>query len=66
MPLILSRKCLVIFETDEIFSNSVESVYDLYDALIDGVLPKPIVKSVITEESEIIIEIKKKIEMFSN
>lgn len=50
-------------ETDEIFSNSVESVYDLCDALIDGVLPKPIVKSVVIEESEIIIETKEKIEM---
>ncbi len=32
-------------ETDEIFSNKVVSRYDLCDALIDGVLPKPIYKS---------------------
>ena len=50
-------------ETEEIFSDSVESIYDLYDAMIDGVLPKPITKSVITEDSEIILEIKEKIEI---
>ena len=50
-------------ETDEIFSDTVESVYDLYDALCDGILPKPIAKSVITEDSEIIEEIKDRIEM---
>ena len=50
-------------ETDEIFSNTVESVYDLYDAMIDGILPKPITKSVITEDSEVILEIKEKIKI---
>lgn len=49
--------------TEEIFSDSVESVYDLYDAIIDGVLPKPITKSVITQDSEIILEIKEKIKI---
>lgn len=32
-------------ETDELFSNKVVSTYDLCDAMIDGVLPKPIYKS---------------------
>ena len=32
-------------ETDELFSNKVVSRYDLCDAIIDGVLPKPIYKS---------------------
>lgn len=32
-------------ETDELFSGSVVSTYDLCDAMIDGVLPKPIYKS---------------------
>ena len=32
-------------ETDELFSNTVVSNYDLCDAMIDGVLPKPIYKS---------------------
>lgn len=31
--------------TDELFSNKVASNYDLCDAMIDGVLPKPIYKS---------------------
>ena len=32
-------------ETNEIFSNTVVSRYDLCDAIIDGVLPKPIYRS---------------------
>jgi len=32
-------------DTDELFSNKVVSRYDLCDAMIDGVLPKPIYKS---------------------
>ena len=35
-------------ETDELFSGKVESRYDLCDAMIDGVLPKPIYKSAYT------------------
>ena len=35
-------------ETDELFSGKVESRYDLCDAIIDGVLPKPIYKSAYT------------------
>ena len=34
--------------TDELFSGKVESRYDLCDAMIDGVLPKPIYKSAYT------------------
>ena len=33
-------------ETDELFSGKVVSYYDLCDAMIDGVLPKPVYKSV--------------------
>ena len=32
-------------DKDELFSNKVVSTYDLCDAIIDGVLPKPIYKS---------------------
>lgn len=32
-------------ETEEIFSNKIVSQYDLVDALIDGILPKPIYRS---------------------
>ncbi len=32
-------------ESDELFSNNIVSRYDLCDAMIDGILPKPIYKS---------------------
>ena len=32
-------------EADELFSNCIESRYDLVDAMIDGVLPKPIYRT---------------------
>ena len=32
-------------DADELFSNKVVSTYDLCDAIVDGVLPKPIYKS---------------------
>ena len=32
-------------DTNELFSNKIESRYDLCDAMIDGVLPKPVYKS---------------------
>ncbi len=32
-------------DTEELFSNKIESRYDLCDAMIDGILPKPIYKS---------------------
>ncbi len=32
-------------DTDELFSGKIESRYDLCDAMIDGVLPKPIYRS---------------------
>ena len=35
-------------DTDELFSNKIVSRYDLCDAMIDGVLPKPIYKSAYT------------------
>lgn len=36
-------------ETEELFSGKVVSNYDLCDAMIDGVLPKPVYKSVYTK-----------------
>ena len=36
-------------ETEELFSGKVVSSYDLCDAMIDGVLPKPIYKSAYTK-----------------
>lgn len=35
-------------DTDELFSGKIESRYDLCDAMIDGVLPKPVYKSAYT------------------
>ena len=35
-------------ETDELFSGKIKSRYDLCDAMIDGILPKPIYKSAYT------------------
>ena len=35
-------------DTDELFSEKIESRYDLCDAMIDGVLPKPVYKSAYT------------------
>ena len=32
-------------DTDELFSNKIESRYDLCDAMIDGILPKPVYKT---------------------
>lgn len=40
-------------ETEEIFSNTVVDKYDLYDAIIDGVLPLPITKTALIEDSSI-------------
>ena len=45
-------------ETEEIFSGTVVDKYDLYDAIIDGVLPLPIAKTILTEDSSIIEELK--------
>ena len=35
-------------DTDELFSGKIESRYDICDAMIDGVLPKPVYKSAYT------------------
>ena len=45
-------------ETEEIFSGTVVDRYDLYDAIIDGVLPLPIAKTILTEDSSLIEELK--------
>lgn len=36
---------MALEEADELFSNKIVSRYDLCDAMIDGILPKPIYKS---------------------
>ena len=39
------EKDMAADDSDELFSNKIESRYDLCDAMIDGILPKPIYKS---------------------
>ncbi len=46
------------FDTDELFAGKIVSHYDLCDAIIDGVLPKPVYKSAYTN----LDQIEKKIE----
>lgn len=49
-------------ETNELFSNKIVSRYDLCDAIIDGILPKPIYKSAYIKLSETLTKIEEKLE----
>ena len=49
-------------EGEEIFSNKVASNYDLCDAMIDAVLPKPIYKSAYIHLENTLEELEKKLE----
>ena len=49
-------------ETDELFSGKVESRYDLCDAMIDGVLPKPVYKSAYTNLIGIESQLEEKVQ----
>ena len=49
-------------ETDELFSDKVESRYDLCDAMIDGVLPKPVYKSAYTNLIGIESQLEEKVQ----
>ncbi len=48
-------------ETDELFSRKIVSHYDLCDAMLEGVLPKPIYKSAYVSLSKIVQELETKI-----
>lgn len=48
-------------DTNELFSNKIVSRYDLCDAMIDGLLPKPIYKTAYTNLLEIAERIESKI-----
>ena len=48
-------------ETNEIFSRKIKSRYDLCDAMIDGILPKPIYKSAYTNLLELEIQLEEKV-----
>mgnify|MGYP004619423033 FL=1 len=49
-------------EGEEIFSNKVASNYDLCDAMIDAILPKPIYKSAYIHLENTLEELEKKLE----
>ena len=52
-------------DTNELFSNKIVSRYDLCDAMIDGLLPKPIYKTAYTNLLEIEERIESKISKLS-
>ena len=49
-------------ETNEIFSNKIVSRYDICDAMIDGVLPKPIYKSAYVKLEDTAEKLEEKLE----
>ncbi len=49
-------------DTDELFSGKIESRYDLCDAMIDGVLPKPIYKSAYTNLYELESKLEERVQ----
>ena len=53
-------------ETNEIFSNKIVSRYDLCDAMIDGVLPKPIYKSAYVKLENTAEKLEEKLEKMNH
>lgn len=49
-------------DTDELFSNKIVSRYDLCDAMIDGVLPKPIYRSAYIKLLDLEEELEKRVQ----
>ena len=49
-------------DTEELFSNKIVSTYDLVDAMIDGILPKPIYRSAYINLMGFVNEVEKKLE----
>ena len=49
-------------DTDELFSNKIVSRYDLCDAMIDGVLPKPIYRSAYIKLMDLEEELEKRVQ----
>ena len=49
-------------DTEELFSNKIVSRYDLCDAMIDGILPKPIYKTAYTNLENIANRLEEKIQ----
>lgn len=53
-------------ETNEIFSNKIVSRYDICDAMIDGVLPKPIYKSAYVKLEDTAIKLEERLEKLNH
>lgn len=49
-------------ETEELFSNKLVSTYDLVDAMIDGILPKPIYRSAYINLIGFVNDVEQKLE----
>lgn len=52
-------------DTDELFSGKIESRYDLCDAMIDGVLPKPVYKSAYTNLIGLESKLEERVQKFN-
>ena len=51
---------------NELFSNKIVSIYDLCDAMLEGVLPKPIYKSAYIRLMDMAEELEKKVNKLDN
>ncbi len=49
-------------DTNELFSGKIESRYDLCDAMIDGILPKPVYKSAYTNLTSLESKIEERVQ----
>lgn len=49
-------------KTNELFSNKIVSRYDLCDAIIDGILPKPTYKSAFIKLEDTLLKLEEKLE----
>ena len=58
----INERDLVASNANELFSNKIVSRYDLCDAMIDGVLPKPIYKSAYIKLESTLEKIEEKLE----
>ncbi len=62
----LYQRDLTSHGTDELFSGKIVDRYDLCDAMIDGVLPKPIYKSAYTNLIDLVDKLEERIQKLNN
>ena len=60
----INERDMVDNNKEELFSNKIVSRYDLCDAMIDGVIPKPIYKSAYTNLNDLAQKLEKKLETY--